>query len=237
MIIKKREVIFSITIISLMVMLGLRIAEGIHQDILEDYLMYDTAVQIETEEVFRYGLKTEIGYAFVYGELVALDPVTFPEIGGEYSYVKKEEQEYRRHERVVTKIDKDGKTYTEIEYYWTWDVIHTYYKSASEISFLNVKFFWGKIPFPSAREIACRTTGYHKRNVYYAKKVKYKGTIFTNLTNRTINDTEFYDQKSIDETIEYLESGHPIIWFWFFWVILTAMLVAVFYYFDNRWLD
>ena len=97
--IKKREIIFSFAIIAVMIIIGLFISGKIRQNLLEDYQKYDTAVQIESEEVFRYGMKTNIGNAFVYGDLKALDPVSFPEIKGEYSYIKKEEQEYIiRHE-------------------------------------------------------------------------------------------------------------------------------------------
>ena len=93
--IKKREVILSIVIITIMVIIGLVISDKINQSLLEQYLEYDTAVQIDTEELFRYGMSTNIGNAFVYGDLKAVDTVSFPEIEGKYSYIKKEEQEYR----------------------------------------------------------------------------------------------------------------------------------------------
>ena len=56
--IKKREVILSIVIITIMVIIGLVISDKINQSLLEQYLEYDTAVQIDTEELFRYGMST-----------------------------------------------------------------------------------------------------------------------------------------------------------------------------------
>lgn len=47
----------------------------------------------------------------------------------------------------------------------------------------------------------------------------------------------FYNNSTIDETIERLESDFTIIIFWIFWVILITGMVFGFYYLDNRWLD
>lgn len=53
-------------------------------------------------ELFRYGMRTDVGNAFVKGNLVAVDPVTDPGIGGvPAAYIKVEEQHYNRHTRQV----------------------------------------------------------------------------------------------------------------------------------------
>ena len=239
--IKKREIIFSFAIIAVMIIIGLFISGKIRQNLLEDYQKYDTAVQIESEEVFRYGMKTNIGNAFVYGDLKALDPVSFPEIKGEYSYIKKEEQEYTMHERLVTRpyTDSNGNTHTEteIEYYWTWDTVRTEKKHSTKISFLNVEFEYEKIPFPASHEIKILDTGIDKRNVYSGTKKDFTGTIFSNLKEATVNQTSFYPDKNISETIEYLESRHEIIIFWIIWILIIVLIVVGFLYLDNRWLD
>lgn len=239
--VKKREVIFSIIIIAIMTIIGFSISEVIQRDLLEKYFIYDSAVKIDSEELFRYGMKTSIGNTFVHGELKALDSVTFPEIEGEYSYVKKEEQEYRKHYRTVTKTytDSKGKTHTktEMEEYWTWDTMRTEKKTSTRISFLNVEFEYEKIPFPASHHVQTINTGYHKRNVYYGTDTVFQGTIFTVLKEDTINETSFYQNKTIEETIESLESGHQILIFWILWIILTCLLVVGFCYMENNWLD
>lgn len=236
-----REIIVSVTIIAVMVILGFFIGGSIQQSLLEQYQVYDTAVQIDSEELFRYGMRTDIGHAFVYGQIKTIDPVSFPEIGGEYSYVEKEEQEYRKHSRTVLKTYKDSKgntkTKTEIEYYWKWDTIRNEKKTATKISFLDVEFDYSKISFSYSQQIATLDTGYHKRNVYYGKEAESEGTIFTILKEDTINDTSFYENRTIAETIEHLETGYEVVGFWIFWIILTAGLVWAFYYLENRWLD
>ena len=239
--IKKREVIASVVIISFMLILGFTINEKIQLNLLESYQIYDTAAQIDSKELFEYGMKTNVGYAFVFRELKTLDPVSYSEVSGEYSYIEKEEQEYREHSRTVTKTytDSEGRTQTkvEIEYYWTWDTMRTESKSATKISFLDVEFAYEKIPFPSSHQIEIIDTGYHKRNVYYATDTSFQGTLFTSLKENTINDTKFYQNRTIVETIEHLETGSEIVAFWILWIFLTIGLVIGFYYLENRWLD
>ena len=239
--ITKREVIASGVIIAVMFILGLFISGKIHEQLLEQYQVYDAAVKIDDEELFRYGMQTNIGYAFVYGELETLDPVTFSEIGGEYSYIKREEQEYTLHTKIVTETytGSDGKNHTRTttETYWDWDTVRTKRITATQIKFLNVEFAYNQIPFPKATEIATLDTGYHKRNVYYATGTNFTGTIFTQLKENSINETSFYNNKTISETIDYLEAGFETVFFWVFWLMLTTALVFGFYYLENRWLN
>lgn len=239
--ITKREVIASVVIVAFMLIIGFAISENIRQSLLEEYQVYDTAAQIDDKELFEYGMETNIGHAFVYGELKTLDPVSYPEVSGEYSYIKKEQQEYRMHSRTVTKTytDSKGKTHTktETEYYWTWDTMRTESKKATRISFLDIEFAYEKIPFPYSHQIDIVNTGYHKRNVYYGTGTEFQGTIFTSLKQNTINNTKFYKSQTILETIENLETGAEIVMFWILWILLTLAFVIGFYYFDNKWLN
>lgn len=235
--IKKSEIIFSIIIIAVMMVLGFSISEKIRQKLLEQYMEYDTAVKIDSEELFRHGMSTNIGNAFVYGELKTLDPVSFPEIDGEYSYIKKEEQEYRRHTRLVKYKDDDGNEQEREEEYWTWDTMRTYKEKSTKISFLNVEFAYEQIPFPSSHYLTTISTGYNRRNIYYGTDTTFTGTIFTYLKDDTINKTSFYRSQTISETVDYLESGIELILFWIGWIILTAAAVVGFYYAENKWLD
>lgn len=239
--IKPREIIFSVVIIAVLLVAGFAISNSIRQHLLEKYQEYDSGVKIDNEEIFRYGMRTNIGNGFAYGKLGTVDPVTFPEIGGQYSYVRKEEQEYRRHSRIVTETytDSDGNTHTrtKMEYYWTWDTMRIEKKHASKITFLNVEFDYKKIPFPSSRYITTIDTGYHQRNEYYGTGTYFHGTIYAVLKDKTIYDASFYQDMTIPETIEHLESGYELLFFWIAWVFFIVIAVIGFYFLENRWLD
>ena len=80
--ITKREVIASISIIAVMLLIGFFISDKIYENQLDANEKYNKAAKIKTQETFEYGMRTNIGNAFVYGNLEAIDTVTYPEIGG-----------------------------------------------------------------------------------------------------------------------------------------------------------
>lgn len=105
-----REVLFSIVIISVMLVFGFMISSGISNSLMNDYQEYNTALQIDNnKDVFQHGMRTNIGNAFVYGKLKAIDTVSYNEIEGDFSYIKKVKEKYTRHTRTVTKSRTNSK--------------------------------------------------------------------------------------------------------------------------------
>lgn len=239
--ITKREVLVSVIIISIMLLIGIVIHGNINDRLMLEYQKYNTALQIDNDsDLFVYGMKTNVGNAFVYGNLKAVDTVTYPEIGGEYSYVEKVKEKYTRHTRTVTKtrtVNGKTQTYTETEVYYTWDRVDSWNKHSEKISFLDVEFDYGTISFPYHSHIDTQKESSHIRYVYYGSPAECVGTIYTILNNNTINETRFYNNCTINETIESLKSGWQLVLFWIFWIILIIGCVYGFYYLDNWWLE
>jgi hypothetical protein len=237
-VITSREIIASISIIAVMVIIGVLISTNISEHQMDKNEVYNKAVKIESKEMFQYGMDTNVGNAFVYGTLKAVDTVTYPEIGGEYMSVKKVEEHYTRHERTVYEYDDKGNvTGSHVEEYWTWDQYDSWSKNCEKVTFLGIKFDYGKIYKPSESYIETIKENYYVRYVYYGSDTSYKGTIFTKLENNTVNNTEFYKNMTIEETIEYLQSDGGVIIFWIFWLIVICVIVFGFYYLDNNWLE
>ena len=239
--ITKREILASISIIAVMILFGILISSKISEYQMDKNEKYNKAVKIESQEMFQYGMDTNVGNAFVYGDLKAVDTVTYPEISGEYMYVEKVKERYTRHTRKVRHtrtVNGKLQTYYTTETYWTWDKVGSEDIKCKEISFCGVNFTSNKIDLPGTDYIDTIKESSNVRYKYYGVGTEYKGTIFTDLRNKTISDnTSFYNNSTIDETIKRLESDFPIIIFWIFWVILIGGIVFVFYYLDNRWLD
>lgn len=248
--ITKREIIASISIIAIMLLFGFMISGKISEKVLDRNEIYNKAVKIESTDMFEYGMRTNVGNAFVYGDLEAVDTVTYPEIGGEYMYVEKVEEHREKHERTVTKTDSDGNTYTETETYYSWDTENIESQSAKEIKFCNVTFPFSKIDLPYAGHIktisgdrvwSWKSGEYVKvRFVYYGIGTKFTGTIFTDLRDNTIpDDTEFHKDMNLEETVEMKTSSGigAQIGFWIAWIGLICLCVFGFYYIDNRWLE
>ena len=243
-----REILTSISIIAVMMLFGFLISGKISENQMDQNEIYNKAVKIESQDLFEYGMNTNVGNAFVYGELNAVDTVSYPEIDGEYMYIGKTKERYERHEKEVTKEDEDGNEYTEIEVYYTWDTVDSESLHSNQISFCGVLFPYSRINRPSShyidtiygeREFSWSSGEFVKvRYEYYGTSINHTGTIFTQLRDGSISEgTNFYENMTIEDTIDYLESGFGIVFFWAFWILLIAGIVFGFYYVDNRWLD
>lgn len=236
--ITKREILASISIITILLLIGVLISSKISgwQD--ERNEIYNKAVKIESTDLFQYGMNTNIGNAFVYGDLKSVDTVTYPEIGGEYMYVEKVEEHYNIHTRTYTTTDGKGYTQTHTQVYWSWDYAGEEKKKCKEISFCGITFKSKKISLPSPKYIDTIKESSHVRYKYYGIGTKFTGTIFTTLKDKTIsNESEFYDGTNISETVDSLESMNWVIIFWIGWIILIVAVVFGFYYLDNNWLE
>ena len=239
--ITKREIIASISIIAVMILIGVLISEKISEHQMDKNEVYNKAVKIESTDLFQYGMDTNVGNAFVYGDLKAVDTVTYPEIGGEYMYVEKVKEKYTIHTRQVAHtrtVNGKSQTYYTTETYWTWDRVSSEDKKCKEISFCGITFKSNKFDIPGTDYIDTIKESSHIRYKYYGTGTKFTGTIFTELKDKTISDnTNFYNNMNIEETVERLESGGGEIVFWILWIILMVVCIFGFYYLDNKWLE
>lgn len=239
--ITKREVIASVVIAAIMLILGFFISGKITDYESDKNAEYQKAIHIEDTDMFQYGMDTNVGNAFVYGDLKAVDSVTFDEIGGDYLYIEKTEEHYKKHTRTVTKtktVNGKTKTYTEKETYWSWDYYDSWEKSSKTLSFCSVEFPVGKISLPGSSYIDTLDGSYHVRYVYRGIKSKHTGTVYTHLKDGTITDNSpFYENTNIEEALERCTSGGSSIAFWIFWIGLTGAIMYGFYYFENKWLE
>ena len=236
-----REILASVSIIAVMLLIGFVISGKISQNNIDANEKYNKAIKIENDkDMFQYGMETNVGNAFVHGKLKAVDAVTFPEIGGEYMYVKKVEEHYNMHTQTYTTTDSKGHTQTHTRTYWSWDYTGEESKECKEISFCNTKFPSKKIEHPSTSYIKTIKESSHVRFKYYGTGTKFNGTIFAELKDKTIPDnTRFFVNTNIEETMDVLVSDGTFwqILFWIFWIVLTGAAVFGFYYLDNEWLE
>lgn len=242
--IKPREIICSTTIIAFMLIIGFVITGRINDYISDVNKEYNVAMKINNDkELFEYGMRTNVGNAFVYGELKAVDTVSYDEVKGEYMYIEQITEKYTMHTRQVEHTVGSGKnmrTYYTTEVYWTWDKIGSDSKKSKEITFLNVKFNSSKIELPSTDYIDTVSAGYHLRHKYYGVKTKYKGTIYSELKDKTIQDkSKFYKNYKVDEAVELAKENATIglIIFWMIWIIVIGLVIFGFVSLDNKWLD
>lgn len=236
--ITKREVLVSVSIIALMLIIGLLINAKISEKIMDSNSKYNKALKIESQDLFEYGMRTNVGNAFVYGELEILDPVTYDEIGGQYSYVEKVKEQYTQHTRQVSYTDANGKTKTKTETYWTWDVVSRESKKSKKCLFLNNEFDYSKFDGLYDSYIDTLNGGFHVRYKYYGAPIKATGTIFASLKDGDIGDKVLFrkDMNAKEAYEDALKGNSPQIIFWIIWIAFTGAITYGFYYLDNDWL-
>jgi hypothetical protein len=237
--ITKREIILSIAIAAIMLVLGFLVSGRISEIQMDKNEEYNKALKIDNNELFRYAMDTNVGNAFVYGDLVAIDTVSYPEIDGEYLYVEKVKEVYTMHTRTVTYTDSKGKTKTKTETYWTWDYAGSEDLSAKEATFLDVKFNVSQFAMPYAPHITTIKTSSHVRYKYYGVPTKITGTIYTKLKDGNIGESgvPIYADSTINETVDNLSSNFGKVIFWAIWIPVICLAVYGFCYLDNRWLN
>lgn len=246
--ITKREVITSIVIVAIMLLLGFVISEKITDYQNDKNAEYQKAIHIDDAEIFQYGMNTNVGNAFVYGVLNAVDTVTFDEIGGEYLYVEKVEERYERHEEWVTEKDSSGEERKEKKVWYEWEYESSESRHVEEIEFCGIRFHYGKINLPAENFIQTikgeKTWSWKSgervkvRFKYYGVSTRHIGTIYTKLSDGTIsNDSRFFENMTPEEALKDCAFGIGNIIFWIFWICLIGAAVYGFCYLENEWLE
>ena len=237
--ITKREIVASISIVAIMLLVGILITGKISEYEMDKNEKYNKAIKITEKDLFQYGIDTSVGNAFVYGELKAVDSVTYEGIGGEYLNIKKETERYTSHTRRVA--HKSGKTtYYTTETYWTWDIINTESKRSKKIEFCGIELNTSQFELPSDSYITTIDAGINLRDKYYGYPVESKGTIFAYLNkdnNLGEDKVEFYKDKDIDQTLDDVTCDYNTPIFWVVWIVIIIVSVYGFYYLDNRWIN
>lgn len=260
----KREILFSVIILILMLVLGIFINSVIEEGNTKRNEVYYLATKIEDANQFQYGLKTSIGNTLTYGEVSAATPVSMEEISGEYFYIEKVTEEYNRHTRTVTYTDSKGKTRKKTEVYYSWDYEKSESKQSDGFYFMDMNFKNDIVGLPCVRanlsEVAvekdCVRSNYiyndgffesvgDTREYYNVVPVSFVGTFEARLYDNTLQNFSggerltFYNNKTIAGTIEDIESSSDfsVIAFRIVWGMLTIGAIVGFCYVDNRWLE
>jgi len=239
----KREIIVSIAIVCIMLIFGIMISNKISNDRLDKIQEYNTALQIpdNNSELFKYAMKTNVGNSFVEGQLIVTDPVSIDGLDGQYSYISRELEKYTQHTRVVTRttyVNGKAKTTTMTEIYWTWDHVKTDRWESKYINFNGVDFSISQISLPGTYHHSTVRCGSNRRYVYYVRDIEWQGTIYGNLKDNTIQGTaEFFNKYDIAQVLDKYISFNGLYIFWPLWIILIIVMVIIFYYIDNCWLE
>lgn len=238
-----REVLVSIAITLILIGLGFFISGSIENGINESNEKYFKALKIDNnEEMFKYALKTNVGYGLAQGKVKAVEGVSIGDIEGKYFKIKKVKEKYTKHTRHVAHTRTVGnktETYYTTEEYWTWDYDGQEEFHTTKFNFLGVDFSYGTINFYNESYKETKSGGYHIRYKYYTIPFEFDGTLFTYIENNTISQNDFSINKTIDKIIEEKENSVNVagMIFWFIWIIFIVFIDFEYVYLDNNYLE
>lgn len=224
---------FGIAILVLIVLLliGVLIAAKMSEKIADRCAVYRKAVELESDDDFRYGMETEVGNAFAYGVLAAENPITVKWAPGKYMLVRVLTERYQVHTRTVTETETDanGQTHTtqRTEIYYSWDVVDCKEEHVRKIRFCGVEFPYSSIKMPNPLFHKMEYAGPGLRYQYYVLDQIMRGSIFSGLSKSGITKgSPFYlslHAKEAKEKILSKETSKQWI-FWLVWLVVEALV-------------
>ena len=238
--ITKREILFSTIIFSLMLGLGVWLSNPILSSVHEKELRYASSVRVYTDSEFDYIRRTDAGDFLAEGRLSAIDPVSIPDIPGKYMEISKEKEKYTMHVQTYTTSDGKGHTTVHKRTYWSLDHVHTDHFVSDSVMFLGNSFGENDIKFN--RNLSYHSTikeSSHIRYIYRVYPTDTLGLVIGNCKDKSYNSMEFKPGMNIEKFNENINSrtnGQTFI-YWFLWFIVTGLLIFLFYYFENKWLE
>lgn len=240
----KRETLVAIAITLALIGLGIIIFEAIKNNVNESNEKYYKALKINNdEEMFKYAIKTNVGYTLASGTIRAINGISIDELDGIYLSIKKVKEEYRKHyrEEKHTRIKSDGteEIYYTTEEYWTWDYVEEEKIHVDKFNFLGVDFDYDTIEFYNQSYNTTKEVEYHIRYKYYTIPIEFEGTLFTYINNNTITQNKFSTNKTINEIVKSKEDDVNFInaIFWITWIIFITLIYFGYVYLENNYLE
>ena len=226
------EIFTIISIVIIFLIGGCIIHKKITEENQKQELLYENAFKVQTDEAFKTVLDRNTGELFAYGKLSAVDTLLLQKTGEEYAYIKEVHEQYNTKQRVVTRRSTDSngntKTSTDVEYYHEWDTVKVDESYCKKVKFLGQEFdsYIFKLPITQEYLYGDNLTADY-RITYYSQPKDINGTLFCRVENHELFNVKFYNNKTIEETIELFKNGNirGLILFHIIWFV--AMILCI----------
>lgn len=231
----RREVIFSISIVAVILGLAYLLQSHLFDSSNIRINQLETATGVNEKGLFDHAMKTNLENIMIETEINAVDTVSSEFIKGDYMYVEEIKEKYVRKSRSVSYKCGDSRCY-RTEYYWTWDVVGRNKKHSKEVEVFDHKFKKNKITGYDSRRHSTVKTDRRTRYKINVTDKKIEGTIHAatkdgkwNLYKGQVKDD------IVSDAITGVKTSKVVYW-------LLSLLVAggLSYWFvshDNWWLE
>lgn len=234
-----REVIFSITIVAVLYLIGFFIAGHIEHSANSKNLEYRQAAQISNTNEFAYALKTDIGNAFIQGKFEAVDTVSHNNLSGDWLHIVAEYEKYTMHTRMVTTSNGKGGTRTYLHTYWTWDRYDLKRLHSKFVKFGGIVFPYDTFSYDYAERKSHRVKiGNGRRITFTALYPRFNATVYSNLKDgKLIGENILMKDMSIKECYDSYTKNCGLVIFWSIWILFMCAAVVIFVIHENGWIE
>ena len=210
--------VIGVLIFIVLIVVGCLLSRKIAEKERERNSTYENATRVTTTEEFQDALNKRLNNVYIYGDMVAVEPVSDSAIDGEYAYIKIVGEEYVKYTERKTYTDSDGHKKKKTVTKHKWKTYETNELKSPQISFCGIPFDFNEVDLPDStlKDTIKNESDSNIRHKYYVINKQYTGTIYADLSDgKLTKDMTFYEDKNIDETITQMQSHSDVFVFWF----------------------
>ena len=127
--------------------------------------LFNTAIHAQSTDAFNYAVDSQQGNILTYGTFTTPEPVTIPEVTGNYFRITKTEERYTQHTQYYEcGTTENPRTCTRT--YYTWDYRDYDNTTASTLTFHERNYPSNIFSIPYARRLTCENIINHCKSGY-----------------------------------------------------------------------
>lgn len=209
------------------------ISEAINEYEMHTSEKYAKAIPIEDKIAFDYAILTSPGYGLSVCAIKAVNPVSIPELDGEYIRIEVVTEHYVQKTRMktITKVI-NGKSITESipETYWTWETVSQDSITSDSVSIYNHRFDVSLIDIPNAEYADLVYDNNYVRRSFYTVPSEINGVLFSNFINGSIGENTFFrGSESIEDVREQQLKKTGSRAFYVLWGLINVGALAAYF--------
>ena len=237
-----RFIIIPMLIVTLTSLLGIWVHGKVEENRIKSNQMYETAIPADHKETYDYVLDTQQGIFYTHSDFIAIKPVTFPRIGGEYMKVVAEEEHYEMRTRTVSYVDEKGNTKTKTETYWEWVYYGSKTKQVDKVKVHDHIYDFNKFTGFDGKYITTKYLSSDVRITYYGVPKKLHLTFLADASENGLQSVRGKDSAinvsytAYDKFVESKLSKGILstILIVIGWIALTIGLIYGYFYIENN---
>jgi hypothetical protein len=225
----------------------------VRDGLLYEYKSYQNAIKLTDATQFSYAKNTQVGNIMGYGELIADEEQTIPELLNKYGGITKVKEEYNQHQYTTCTTDSNGNETCTTHIYYSWDYDGSSTVISPTFTFLGVVFNINQLDITPNINLKLNKDTFSQdyiKNVKYERylykedkywesvgdvrwyyevfQIKTTGTLYTKFLNK-MNNANFYENMNFEQVLEQKENWNKVVSVLYF-LLVIVFIVGIYFY-------